>query len=475
MGYDSTYLIDYGKIPPQAVDIEEAVLGVCLNDKEALLDAMDKIHDPVIFYKETHQIIFQAMLKLYRSGNPVDILSVKELLQKTTKLKEIGGPLYLTELSGKAAGGFQTEYHCKILVQKWISREVIRISHESSRSAFDEDKDVQDVISEMISGITNALNVISSASTKHISEISNSNAEMIGKIMKGEYTLQGISTGIKEIDDFCNGLQKSDFVIIAARTSIGKTALAVTLAYNIAVLNNYTVLFFSLEMSVNQMDLRLKILATEIESTKIYKGNLSGTEYQDICEKSETISKSKLYIDDTAGITLMDMRTKIKRLTLKEKIDVIFVDYLQLMRLDDTKGKTRENIVSEISQGLKNIAKEFNIPIVGLSQLSRATELSSDQRPRLSHLRESGSQEQDADQVWFIYRPWKVGIKDIEGVSTYDKAEIIVAKHRNGPTGSANIGFHEKIMKFMSLDQLKDTQLEISDADLYDETDKNPF
>jgi len=474
---DITHLnLEYGKLPPQAIDIEEAVLGMCLNDKEALLDAVDILQNPVVFYKDAHQTIYSAMLELYKAGDPVDILSVTEKIKKKNEMEMVGGPLYITQLSGKAAGGFQTEYHCKIILQKWMAREVIRISSEATREAFDESIDVQDIIGNLVGGITNTMNSVSSNTTKHISEVSQRNVEAIEKIMTGEHTLQGISTGIKEIDDLCNGLQKSDYVIIAARTSMGKTSLMTTLAYNIAVLQEFVAVVFSLEMSEEQFDLRLKIGATEIESTKIYKGNINTLEMQSIREKSADIEASKLFIDDTAGLTLMEMRTKLKRVSMKENIDVVFVDYIQLMRVGDRRGKTRENEVSEISQGLKTLAKELNVPIVALAQLSRATEMSSDQRPKLSHLRESGSLEMDSDQVWFIYRPFKVGIKEIDHESTYDKAEIIVAKHRNGPTGSAHVGFHEKIMKFMSKDKLKDTQLEISHSDLYGtEPGENPF
>jgi len=467
---------EYGLLPPQAIDIEEAVLGICLNDKEALLDAVDILHSPEVFYKDVHQKIYKTYLGLYKAGSPVDILSVAEQFKKDNTLEEVGGPLYITHLSGRAVGGFQTEYHCKIILQKWMAREVIRIASEAQRNAFDETQDVQDIISDIIGGITGTMNAISSNTTKHISEVSKRNVEVIEKIMTGEYTLQGISTGISEIDEYCNGLQKSDLVIIAARTSMGKTSLMATLAYNIAVAQGFTTVVFSLEMSAEQFDMRLKILASEIESSRIYKGKIDSAELQAIRKRSEDIAASKLFIDDTAGLTLMEMRTKLKRISMNENIDVVFVDYLQLMRADDKRGRTRENEVSEISRGLKILAKEFKVPIVALSQLSRATEMSSDQRPKLHHLRESGSQEQDADQVWFIYRPYKVGIKEIDHESTYDKAEIIFAKHRNGPTGSAYVGFHEKIMKFMSKDKLGDTQLEILRSDLYEvDRDDNPF
>ena len=475
---DVTYNTGMGKLPPQAIDIEEAVIGICLNDTNALLDAMDIIKSPSVFYKDHHQKIFTAIMSLYARGGAVDILSVTEELKKLGNLEEVGGPLFITQLSGKAAGGFQTAFHSKIIIQKWIAREVIRITTDTQRKAFDETEDIQDTIGDMVSGITDAINGISAASTQHISGVTNENLTMIEEIMQGTRTLQGISTKIIELDDFCNGLQNSDLIILAARTSMGKTSLAATIAYNVAVVQKIPTIFFSLEMTNRQLDLRLKILSSEIESDRVYKGKLNGIEYQRITEETKKIADSKLFVDDTPGITLMDMRTKLKRISMKENIGLVLVDYLQLMRTNDRKGKNREQEVSEISQGLKNIAKEFNVPVIALSQLSRATEMSSDQRPKLSHLRESGSQEQDADQVWFIYRAFKVGIKqDDHGNSTYDKAEIIIAKHRNGPTGSAHIGFHEKIMKFMSKDKLGDTQLQISEDDLYggQPPEENPF
>ena len=472
-------LVNLGKVPPQALELEEAVLGTCMNDKEAILDAMDVIKSPEVFYKEAHQKIFAAFIALYTSGNPIDILSVTQQLKKDGCLEEVGGPLYITQLSGKAVIASHTSYHCKIILQKWMQREIIRITTESQGQAYDDSNDVADIASDMVRGVSDVLNVVVGDTTRHASEVTQENTAIIEKIMTGEHTLQGISTGIKELDDQCNGLQKSDLVIIAARPSIGKTALAVTMAYNISVINDFVSVIFSLEMSSHQLDMRLKILGSEVESSKVYRGHINTIEMQRIREVSDNIAASSLYIDDTPGLTLMDIRTRLQRIFMQRKVDVVFIDYIQLMKSNSRRGRSREQEVSEISQGLKNLAREFNIPVVAMAQLNRSVEMMSEQRPRLSTLRESGSLEADSDQVWLIYRAYKSGIKQYEdGTPTYDKAEIIVAKHRNGATGDVKVGFYEKIMKFMSLSKLGDTQLKITHSDLYgeiSERETNPF
>ncbi len=471
--------IETPKIPPQAVDLEETVLGTCMNDKEAILDAMDTIKEPSVFYKDAHQKIFAAFIALYAAGNPIDLLTVTQQMRADDTLEESGGVLYVTQISGKGTIGSHTRYHCKIILQKWMQREIIRISMESEQKAFNETQDVHDIVSDMVRGVSDTLNVVTPDAARHISEVSDKNIEVIEKIMSGEYSLQGIPTMISELDEICNGLQKSDLIILAARPSIGKTALMASIVYNISVIRESVSVIFSLEMSSRQLDLRLKVLGTEIESTKVYKGNITTLEMQRIRDISSNISAAPIFIDDTPGLTIMDIRTRMLRISLEKNIGAVFVDYIQLMRSDSRRGRNREQEVSEISQGLKNIAREFNVPVVALAQLNRSVEMTADQRPKLSHLRESGALENDSDQVWLIYRAFKAGIwNDENGQSTYDKAEIIIAKHRNGATGSAHVGFHEKIMKFMSLTKLKDTQLEITHNDLYGHqgpAEENPF
>ncbi len=475
---DVTYNIG-GSVPPSAIDLEISILGTCMNDREAMLDAMDIIKTPEVFYKQSHQFIYAAFIALFTAGQPIDILTVTEKLKDSNHLEEVGGPLFITQLSGKGVIGSHTKSHCRIVLQRWMQREVIRISQESQKKSYDGQLDVNDIVSDMIRGVTDTLNVVIGDTTRHVGEVTMENVELIEKIMSGEKSLKGIPTGINELDEICNGLQKSDFVVIAARPSIGKTALMISMAYNISVVKEYTSVIFSLEMSTEQLDLRLKIGGSEIDSMKVYNGYINSVEFQRIRDVSDDIMNSKLFIDDTPGLSIMDIRARLQRLMLEQVIDVVFIDYIQLMKGTGKRGGNREQEVSMISQGLKNMGKEFNIPVIALAQLNRSVETFADQRPKLSTLRESGSLEQDADQVWLIYRASKAGImQDEQGNPTYDRAEIIIAKHRNGATGSAHVGFHEKIMKFMGTEKLKDTQLDITYSDLHgDEPPEkdNPF
>lgn len=463
-----------GRIPPQSVDLEEALLGALLVDNSVLNEVIS-IMKPEYFYKDIHRKICQAVVDLYNNSKPIDILTVTEHLRKINLLEDVGGPLFITQLSSKASTAIHAEYYAQIIMQKWLGREVIRISTTMSREAYSDEKDIDDVISTGLSEYSNILGSISTGQLVHISEPSAENIDVMRKVMAGETDLQGIPTLFKELDELCNGLQKSDLVIIASRPSMGKTALLVAMANNIAVVQGKPVVIFSLEMSKRQIDLRFKVFNAEINSQKIFRGKMDLIDFEKILSVSKKINDSPIYIDDTAWLNIVELRSKVQKLMLDQEVEVIFVDYIQLMAPIHRSGRSRENEVAEISRGLKLIAREFNIPVIALSQLSRAAELTQDQRPKLAHLRESGSQEADADQVWFVYRAYKAGIKEIDGQSTYGKAEIIVAKHRNGPLGTANLGFKDSWIKFMNMEEMGDTQLEIPEEDIFRESDDNPF
>jgi replicative DNA helicase len=468
--------LEYGRIPPQATSIEEAVLGAILSEEDAIFQVIDLIK-PQCFYKDAHQKIFQAMYDMFEAQEKIDILTVTEKLRKKKELEEVGGPLYITQLSGKISTAIHLPDHAKIILQKWIAREAIRISAGIQKKSFSEEEDIADVISSGMGEFSDVLDSVSTGHLEHIKTASNENIEVLRKVMAGEMDLQGIATMYKELDELCNGLQKSDLIIIASRPSMGKTALMVSLAKNIAVDQGIPVAIFSLEMSKRQIDLRFKVLISEVPSQKVFKGQLDPLDMEKIVNATKKINEAPIYINDTSNLTIVELRSAIRRLVMEVDIGVVFVDYLQLMTPVYKKGQSREQEVAEISRNLKLMAREFNIPLAVLCQVGRAAELTADQKPKLAHLRESGSQEADADQVWFVYRPFKAGIKeDTEGQSTYGKAEIIVAKHRNGPIGTANLGFVDKYIKFMNQDEMSDTQLLIPQDDLFKEQKyDNPF
>ncbi len=447
--------LNQGKLPPQAIELEEAVLGALMLDKDALASVIDILH-PETFYKEQNQKIFAAVHQLFHSTQPVDILTVTQQLRKNGELEIAGGAYYITQLTNRVASAANIEYHARIVLQKFIQRELIRISGETIRDAYEETTDVLDLLDRAEKNLF----TIAEGNIRRNYEDMNS---LIAKAIKEVETaasqkagVTGVPSGFTELDRVTAGWQKSDLVIIAARPGMGKTAFVLSMARNAAVKFNKPVAFFSCEMSSLQLVNRLISSETEINSEKLKKGQLADHEWAQLNSKISPLTKAPIYIDDTPALTIFELRAKCRRLAAEKKIELIIIDYLQLMvaGTDTGRGGNREQEISTISRSLKSIAKELNVPIIALSQLSRAVESrGGSKKPQLSDLRESGAIEQDADMVLFIYRPEYYGLTEDENQApTNNVAEIIVAKNRNGALKSVNLKFIGHLTKFTDLE-----------------------
>lgn len=447
--------LERGKIPPQAVDLEEVVLGAMMIDKKGVDEVID-ILQPEAFYKQAHQYIYEAIIKLFESSDPIDLLTVSDQLKTDGKLESVGGEYYLVSLTQKVASSAHIEFHSRIILQKYIQRSLIKISNEIIESAYEDATDVFDLLDEAESKLYDVTqgNIKKSAETaqnlviqakKRIEEISNKEG------------LSGIPSGFDKLDKLTSGWQPSDLIIVAARPGMGKTALTLSMARNIAVNSNIGVAFFSLEMSSVQLITRLISSETGLSSEKLRTGKLEKHEWEQLNVKVKALESAPLYIDDTPSLSIFDLRAKARRLASQKNIKLIIIDYLQLMSAGvNTKGGNREQEISTISRNLKALAKELNVPVIALSQLSRAVETrGGSKRPVLSDLRESGAIEQDADIVSFIYRPeyYKIDEWDDEERSpTAGQAEFIIAKHRNGGLDEIRLKFVGSLGKFDNLD-----------------------
>ena len=455
-----------GKIPPQAIDLEEVILGAMMIDKKGVDEVIDILH-PDVFYKDAHKNIYEAIISLFEKGDPIDLLTVSTELKKSKKLQASGGEYYLIQLTQKVSSSAHIEYHSRIVLQKYIQRSLIKISNEIIEESYDEATDVFDLLDHAESKLYEVTqgNIKRSSETaqslvmqakKRIEEISNKEG------------LSGIPSGFTDLDKLTSGWQPSDLVIIAARPGMGKTALTLTMARNIAVEQNVPVAFFSLEMSSVQLITRLISSETTLSSEKLRTGNLQPHEWEQLNVKVKSLEQAPLFIDDTPSLSIFDLRAKARRLSSQHGIKLIVVDYLQLMTGGGSqKGGNREQEISSISRNLKALAKELSIPVLALSQLSRAVETrGGSKRPLLSDLRESGAIEQDADIVSFIYRPEYYGIDewdDDEPTGTKGEAEFIVAKHRNGGLANIRLKFIGELGKFENLDNF-DSPFEINSS-----------
>lgn len=436
-----------GKLPPQAVDLEEAVLGALMLEKEALSQVID-ILQPEAFYVEKNQNVFRAVQKLFEQSKPVDLLTVTQELRQLGLLESVGGAFYIAELTNRVASAANIEFHARILLEKYILRELVRISSDITKQAFEETTDVfelldkaeTDLFAVAEQNIRRNSEGMSSLVAKAIKEI-----EAVGQQEEG---LSGVPSGFTDLDRVTNGWQKSTLNIIAARPAMGKTAFVLSLARNAAVDFKKGVAFFSLEMSSIELVNRLISGESEIEAEKIKKGKLEPHEWTQLNTRVARLSQAPFFIDDTPQLTLFELRAKCRRLKAQHDIQMIIIDYLQLMSGGpENNGGNREQVIASISRGLKALAKELSVPVIALSQLSRAVETrGGDKKPQLSDLRESGSIEQDADMVMFIYRADYYGLEsDAPGSS-----QIIISKHRNGQTGEVNLKFVNKYAKFVN-------------------------
>ena len=467
--------LERGKIPPQSVDLEEVVLGAMMIDKKGMDEVIDILH-PDVFYKDAHRHIYEAIFKLFESSEPVDLLTVSSQLKRDGRLDTIGGDFYLIKLTQKVASSAHIEFHARIILQKYIQRSLIKISNEIIEEAYDESTDVFDLLDSAESKLYDVTqgNLKRSAETamdlviqakKKIEEISNKEG------------MSGIATGFDKLDKLTSGWQPSDLIIVAARPGMGKTALTLSMARNIAVDGGQGVAFFSCEMSSVQLITRLISSETGLSSEKLRTGKLEKHEWEQLNVKVKALEKAPLFIDDTPSLSIFDLRAKARRLASQHNIKIIIIDYLQLMTAGGTgKGGNREQEISTISRNLKALAKELNIPVIALSQLSRAVETrGGSKRPLLSDLRESGAIEQDAHIVSFIFRPeyYKIDEWDDEERSpTQGQAEFIVAKHRNGGLESIRLKFIGNLGKFDNLDDF-DSPFEFQSK--MNENEDNPF
>ena len=444
-----------GKLPPQALDLEEAVLGAMLIDKKGVDEVIDLLQ-PEAFYKTAHQYIFESIFNLFQNSQPIDLLTVSADLRKKGKLDVAGGDFYLIQLTQKIASSAHIEFHARIILQKYIQRSLIRISNEIIESSYKESIDVFDLLDEAESKLYD----VSQGNIKRSSDTAQ-NLVMLAKKKIEEIAnqegLSGVSTGFQKLDDLTSGWQPSDLIIIAARPGMGKTALTLSMARNIAVTKQIPVAFFSLEMSSVQLITRLISAETGLSSEKLRTGKLADHEWKQLNVKVGNLEKAPLFIDDTPALSIFDLRAKARRLASQHGIKLIVVDYLQLMTAGSSnKPGNREQEISTISRNLKSLAKELEIPVIALSQLSRAVETrGGTKRPQLSDLRESGAIEQDADIVSFIYRPEYYGIEewdDEDHSPSSGQAELIVAKHRNGGLDNIRMKFVGNLGKFEDLE-----------------------
>ena len=443
-----------GKLPPQAIELEEAVLGALMLDNEALSDTID-ILKPEYFYKMEHQKIFDAIIILFNESKPVDILTIIEQLKKSGELESIGGAFYITQLTNNVASSANTEYHARIIVEKFIQRSLIQISSNIIKDSFDETIDVFDLLSNAEQELFSVTEGSLRKSYSKMSELISSAINNIEELKNKEDGLSGVPSGFSRLDRVTSGWQKSDLVIIASRPGMGKTALALTMCRNIAINHKIPIGIFSLEMSTDQLVNRLISSESEIPSNKLRKGNLEEYEFVQLHEKIKDLAEAPIYIDDTPGLSVFELRAKARRLVKNHGVKIIIVDYLQLMTAGGNKIGNREQEISTISRSLKGIAKELKIPVIALSQVNRGVEsrTSTSKRPILADLRESGAIEQDADIVTFIYRPEYYKIYEWENSDdSRGQAEIIIAKHRNGSLDNIRLKFINTLAKFSDLD-----------------------
>ena len=456
---DSSTIINLekGKLPPQAMDLEEVVLGAMMIDKKGVDEVID-ILTPLSFYKEIHQNIFDAIFKLFQKSEPIDLLTVSNQLKKDGTHEKVGGDFYLISLTQKVSSSAHIEFHARIILQKFIQRSLIKISNEIISDSYDESKDVFDLLDNAESKLYDVTqgNIKKSSETAQSLVIQAKNKIESISNKKG---LSGIPSGFNKIDKLTAGWQQSDLVIIAARPGMGKTALALSMASNIAIENKIPLAFFSLEMSSIQLITRLISSETGLDSNKLRTGKLEKHEWEQLNIRVKNLEKAPLFIDDTPSLSIFDLRAKARRLVSQKDVKIIIVDYLQLMTAGgNMKIGNREQEISTISRNLKALAKELNIPVIALSQLSRLVEGRTSKRPLLSDLRESGAIEQDADIVSFIYRPeyYKIDTwDDNERSSTEGEAEFIVSKHRNGGLENIRIRFIPSLGKFEDLDNFE--------------------
>ena len=441
---------DLAQLMPQNIDAEEAILGAILVSPTCMNKVVEHLH-PESFYKPANRYVYEAMLQLYNGEDKIDIVSVSDVLNINQKLELVGGRAYINDLSYKTITTTNVEYYSKIVQEKAIKRSLINACSEIINSGYDLNpiEESLEVAERLIFDIASQK---ASTALVPIKDLVYDSYAKIEERYNNKGTLTGTPTDYYDLDTMTNGLQKSDLIILAARPAMGKTSFALNIAQNVALKAKIPVAIFSLEMSKEQLVQRLLCAEAEVDTQRLKTGNMQAKDWEKLAVAMDKFSQAPIYIDDTAGVTITDLRAKCRRLAMTEKnLGLIVIDYLQL--IEGTGREDRMQQISSISRGLKILAKELNVPIISLSQLSRAVESRTDKRPMLSDLRESGSIEQDADIVMFIYRDeyYKNANEDedeAEKAANKGEAEIIIAKHRNGPVGTVKLLFQSNITKF---------------------------
>lgn len=440
-----------GKIPPQNLDAEMSLLGAVLIDEETLADVSEHV-TPKDFYDKRHATIYGGMMRLYEHHKPVDLLTLTEELKKKDELDVIGGSAYLTQLTNYVPTAAHAEAYAEMVALKAVRRRLIRASAEISELGYDEDTNVQELLQKAEAELFSVSDQSLKQDLTSIEQILTDSFDRMEELHRNKGALRGVRTGWRDLDNMTAGLQRSDLIILAARPAMGKTTLVTNLAYNVATVAKQAVLFFSLEMSKEQLVDRMLADASGVDAWNIRTGNLSDDDFSKLSEAMGEMAEAPIYIDDTPGLSVLEMRTKARRAAHEAPLGVIIVDYLQLMQGSGRDNGNRVQEVSEISRGLKLIARELDVPVIALSQLSRSVESRSPQIPQLADLRESGSIEQDADIVMFIYREAYYNPEtERENIT-----DLIIAKHRNGPVGKVELYFHPERLRFMSLDKRHD-------------------
>ena len=475
-----------GKLQPQAIELEQAVLGALLIDNESLSDAIDSLQAEY-FYVPKHQKIFEAIVNLFNNTKPVDILTVSEELKRLEYFENIGGLAYISELTNNVASSSNTEFHARIIAEKFIKRSLINISRRISTDAFDDAVDIFDLLNNAEAELFTVTEGTLRKSYDKMSTLIKGALENIETLRNKEDGLSGIPSGFTNLDRVTSGWQQSDLVICAARPGMGKTAFALTMARNIAVEHNTPIGFFSLEMSSEQLVNRLIASEAELGASKLRKGDLADHEMVQLHEKIKHLSEAPIFIDDTPALTIFELRAKARRLVKNHGVKIIMIDYLQLMQAGGNSGN-REQEISTISRSLKGIAKELKIPVIALSQVNRGVESRTgvgSKRPMLSDLRESGAIEQDADIVTFIYRPEYYKIYEWDnGDDSRGQGELIIAKHRNGSLKNVRLKFIGEFAKFSDLDYFEEGDFDDNDnnssmismsSSMNQETNNDPF
>ena len=462
MTYEQAYAMNGGNKPPQALELEEAVLGALMLDPNALNTAIDILHEEY-FYRPEHQVIFRAIHKLFEMNQPVDSLTVADRLRQSGELEAAGGAFHLSELTSHIVSAAHIEYYSRVLSEKYISRELIRIGTETIASAYDETTDVVDLLDKTENRLMDINDKNFRTDFHDIGSLVQEARSQIDEAIENDEGLAGLPTGFTDLDRMTSGFHPGTLIILAARPAMGKTAFALSMARNMALEFNAPVAFFSLEMTGVELAMRLISGEAQITSDKLKKGDLEAYERVQLEQRTQALNEAPIFIDDTPQLTIYELRAKCRRLKQHHGIKMVFIDYLQLMSAGSdamSRNGNREQEISTISRQLKALSKELGIPVLAMSQLSRAVETrGGSKKPMLSDLRESGAIEQDADIVMFIYRPEYYGILDDENGPTTGMADIILAKHRSGGVGEVRLRFIGKYTRFENPEFTTNAQL----------------